>query len=310
MSLAVPIFDFQSIIVQEELIEKFINSLDVRKNSKSTYYRQIKPFFAWFFDCFALGDFSLLSLQDIYKYKEYLINSGKSAYTINGYLSIVKKFFEWLESNKIYPNIAKSVKSLKKPKGFRKDCLTVAQIKEALSCFDLATEEGLRDFAIFNLLVRTGLRTVEISRATVGDIRQRSGEAILDIQGKGRDVKDDFVILLEPTIRPIRKYLATRGPLLEKDPLFASLSDRSYGNALTERSIRWIVKKALRRIDIDDLRISAHSLRHTAVSLSVKNGASLIQAQAMARHSDPKTTMIYFHNEERVKSGAERFIIF
>ncbi len=38
-------------------------------------------------------------------------------------------------------------------------------------------------------------------------------------------------------------------------------------------------------------------------------GASLIQAQAMARRSDPKTTMIYFHNHERIKSGAERYVI-
>ena len=37
-------------------------------------------------------------------------------------------------------------------------------------------------------------------------------------------------------------------------------------------------------------------------------GASLQQAQAMARHTDPKTTMIYFHNLDRIKAGAERFI--
>jgi hypothetical protein len=32
------------------------------------------------------------------------------------------------------------------------------------------------------------------------------------------------------------------------------------------------------------------------------------QVQAMARHSDPKTTMIYFHNLNRLQAGAERFI--
>jgi integrase/recombinase XerC/integrase/recombinase XerD len=97
--------------------------------------------------------------------------------------------------------------------------------------------------------------------------------------------------------------------LSEKDPLFASQSNRSSGEPIKERTIRWIVKDTLRKIDIDDSRLSAHSLRHTAVSLSIKGGASLIQAQAMARHADPKTTMIYFHNHERIKSGAERFVI-
>jgi hypothetical protein len=36
----------------------------------------------------------------------------------------------------------------------------------------------------------------------------------------------------------------------------------------------------------------------------------LQQAQAMARHSDPKTTMVYFHNLNRLQAGAERFILF
>jgi integrase/recombinase XerD len=198
---------------------------------------------------------------------------------------------------------------LKSPRGFRKDCLTVEQIKEALGAFDTSTVEGMRDYSLFNLLVRTGLRTVEIVRATVGDLRQESGQAVLWIQGKGRDSKDDFVILVDETLRPLRKYLASRGPLSSEEPLFSSESNRSQGKPIKERTIRGIIKDVLRKIDIDDARISAHSLRHTAVSLSIKGGASLIQAQAMARHSDPKTTMIYFHNHERIKSGAERYVI-
>ncbi len=61
---------------------------------------------------------------------------------------------------------------------------------------------------------------------------------------------------------------------------------------------------------LDSKRLTAHSLRHTAITLSIKGGASLQQAQAMARHSDPKTTMIYFHNLNRLQAGAERFINF
>jgi integrase/recombinase XerD len=185
----------------------------------------------------------------------------------------------------------------------------VEQIRLALSSFDVTTSDGLRDYALFNLLVRTGLRTVEVSRATVGDLRQESGEAILLVQGKGRDSKDDFVLLVDETLRPLRKYLASRGSLAPSAPLFCSMSNRTCGEPLKERTISGIIKDALRRIDIDDSRMTAHSLRHTAVSLSIKGGASLLQAQAMARHSDPKTTMIYFHNHERIKSGAEHFVI-
>jgi integrase/recombinase XerD len=291
------------------LMEQFIASIDAKLNSKSTYRRQIKPFFEWISKTYSLGNLRSLNQQDIYAYKENLVKSGKSAYTISGYLTAVRKLFEWLESQKIFPNVARNVKGLKKPKGFRKDCLTVDQIKAALSTFDTNTLDGIRDYALFNLLVRTGLRTVEISRAVVGDLRQESGEAILLVQGKGRDSKDDFVLLVDDALRPLRKYLAYRGSSSEKDPLFASTSNRTLGEPIKERTISWIIKETLRNIDIDDSRLTAHSLRHTAVSLSIKNGASLIQAQAMARHSDPKTTMIYFHNHERIKSGAERYVI-
>lgn len=309
MTVACPCINSDILDVRCELLERFINSLDVKGNSKYTYKRQIKPFFDWLFRKYNVRDIGLVSHQDLYDYKTELLLTGKSAYTVSGYLTVVRQFFEWLEANKIFPNIAKNIRGLKRPKGFRKDCLTISQIHEALASFDLETIEGVRNFAIFNLLVRTGLRTIEVARASVGDLRQKSGEAILLIQGKGRDTKDDFVLLLEETIKPIRSYLATRGTLNEKMPLFASVSNRTTGSALKERSISWIVKETFRSIGIDDPRITAHSLRHTAVSLSVKNGASLIQVQAMARHSDPKTTMVYFHNEERIKSGGERYII-
>jgi len=38
---------------------------------------------------------------------------------------------------------------------------------------------GLRDYAHLDLMLRTGLRTIEIIRADIEDIRQQSGEAIL-----------------------------------------------------------------------------------------------------------------------------------
>jgi integrase/recombinase XerC/integrase/recombinase XerD len=312
MSLALLDYDTtiqESIFDAENLIERFITGIDVKIYSRETYRRQIKPFIESILNKYSLETLRFLDQEDIHCYKESLIRSGKSSYTVSGYITVVRKFFAWLESKKIFPNIAKNIKGLKKPKGFRKDCLTLEQIRTALASFDTNTTEGLRDYALFNLLIRTGLRTVEVCRATVSDLRQESGEAILQVQGKGRDSKDGFVLLVDETLRPLRKYLASRGALSEKDPLFSSTSNRTSGEPLKERTISWIIKEALRKIDIDDSRITAHSLRHAAVSLSIKNGASLIQAQAMARHSDPKTTMIYFHNHERIKSGAGRFII-
>jgi len=295
----------------EELAEVFIASQDVKKSSSDTYSRQLRQFIYWLKDTGRQGQG--LSREDILAYRDYLSES-KTSLTVAGYLTVVRKLFEWLEAEKIYPNIAK-VKSPKKPKGFRKDCLSKTQLREALQSVDTSSIEGLRDYALFNLLARTALRTIEVARAEIGDIRQESGQAVLWIQGKGRDSKDDFVILNEKALNPLKNYLETRSSelgraLRDNEPLFASLSSKNYGEALTTRSISRIVKKTLRKAGLDSSRMTAHSLRHTAITLSIAGGASLLQAQAMARHSDTKTTLIYWHNLERVRAGAENFIDF
>jgi integrase/recombinase XerC/integrase/recombinase XerD len=292
------------------LVDRFIASQDVSKPSMATYSRQLKQFTSWLLKTGKVEALNTLQREDILAYREYLLSIGKSANTVAGYMTSVRKFFEWLEGEKIYPNIARGVKGTRKAKGFRKDCLTQGQIREALASIDRGGLEGLRDYALFNLLVRTGIRTIEVVRGQVGDLRQQGGEAVLWVQGKGRDSKDDFVILIDEALRPLREYLSTRGNLVDTDPLFASISDRNSGERLTAKSIRRIVKGILRGVNLNDKRLSAHSLRHTAISLSIKGGASLEQAQAMARHTDPKTTMTYFHNAARIESGAERFIQF
>ena len=286
----------------EDKIQAFLDSLDVAEKSRATYERSLRQFISWLRDS---GRYSLqLQREDILAYKEYLAGS-KSAYTVTLYLTSVRKLYQWLESNRIYPDITRGIKGAKKPRGFRKDTLSQEQLRETLSSM-----ESLRDYAIFNLMARTGLRDIEVSRALVEDIRMEQGQEVLWIQGKGRDTKDDFVILTPEALKPIKAYLKARGRLKKDEPLFCSDSDRNRGGALSTRSISRIIKNSMRAVGLDDSRLTAHSLRHTAISLSILGGASLQQAQAMARHTDSKTTLVYFHNLERISSGAEKFIHF
>lgn len=290
------------------LAEDFLADLDLSDGSRATYSRSVRQFISWLEETGRAGRVDLLR-EDILAYKDYLISS-KSSYTVSLYLTTVRKLYQYLESKRIYPDVTRGIRGSKKPKGFRKDSLTPDQLRQALSSMKRKTLEGLRDYALFNLMARTGLRDIEVSRALVGDIRQESGQAVLWIQGKGRDSKDDFVLLTKEALKPISRYLKARGSLPGDAPLFCSGSDRNSGQALTTRSISRIIKQALRSIGLDDQRLTAHSLRHTAISLSIKGGASLQQAQAMARHTDPKTTLVYFHNLERIEAGAEKFINF
>jgi integrase/recombinase XerD len=294
----------------EDLVEQFQKDQDISGSSKATYSRSLQQYISWLYETDRISRISTLQREDILAYKNHLVAKKRSSYTVSLYLTSVRKFYQWLESKKIYPDITRNIKGTRKPKGFRKDSLSPAQLREALAVMEQESLEGKRDYALFNLMARTGLRDIEVSRALIEDIRQETGQAVLWIQGKGRDSKDDFVILTEDAITPIKQYLRARGQVYESDPLFCSHSDRNHGQALTTRSISRIIKTALKRIGLDDKRLTAHSLRHTAITLSIKGGASLQQAQAMARHSDPRTTLVYFHNLDRLQAGAEKFIDF
>lgn len=290
-----------------DMAEDFLASLDVSESTKATYTRSLKQFIGWLDET---GRQSLqLQREDILEYK-LTLKEELAAYTVNLYLTAVRKLYQWLESSRIYPDITRGISGVKKPEGFRKDILAPEQLREALDAMDTDRLTGMRDYALFNLMARTGLRDIEVSRALIEDIRQESGQAVLYIQGKGREAKDKYVVLMAEAEKPIREYLLARGAKDKTEPLFCSHSDRNRGDSLTTRSISRIVKKAFRRIGLDDERITAHSLRHTAISLSIQGGASLEQAQAMARHKKPETTMVYFHNLQRIEQAAERHINF
>ena len=52
----------------------------------------------------------------------------------------------------------------------------------------------------------------------------------------------------------------------------------------------------------DSERLTAHSFRHTSVTLALLNGNTLEQVQQMARHKNINTTMIYNHALQKEKN--------
>lgn len=300
-----------------ELIGRFLASHDVKASSRATYERTLRAFSSWLEE----GGRRLIDMrrEDILAYREALREQGLSSYSIGSYLSAVKQLFSWLEAERIYPNVARDVKGPKRPRGHAREYLTAEELRAAVTTIErdeqLSEQDRLRDAALFHLVARTGLRTIEASRARVGDIRRQVDKdgkrhTVLYIQGKGRDAADAYVVLEPAAERPLRAYLKARGPATDEAALFASSSPRNRGEGLSTRSVSRILKRALKAAGLDDRRLTAHSLRHSAITLAIQGGASLEQAQAMARHASPMTTMIYFHNVQRLEQAAERYIKF
>ena len=286
--------------MKEEWFNDFFNYLDVTEKSIATYKRALKQF------CKYLSINNIINpvREDIIAYREYLKAEHKAT-TIQAYIIAVRLFFQWTELKGLYPNIANKVKGAKISKEHKKDSLTTKQAKKVLTSIDRTTLQGKRDYAIFSLMITGGLRTIEVSRANIEDLRTLGDNVVLYIQGKGRQEKTDYVKLPEPVEEAIREYLNAYGMADVKSPLFKSISHNSAGERLSTRTISGIVKKYLKNAGYDSDRLTAHSLRHTAGTINLKNGGTLEETQQLLRHSNINTTMIYLHHLEREANQSE-----
>jgi integrase/recombinase XerC/integrase/recombinase XerD len=289
----------------EELVDSFINSQDVKLSSKLLYRRTLKQYFNWIAKKGYL--LSEIARPQLLEYKEELLLSELSSLTVGSYITSVRRFYEWTEANKLYPNVAKGIKSPKRKQQFKKQALLPNQATALLNYYQ---DKALRDYAIVNLLLRTGLRTIEVVRATVEDITFKGSQRVLLVHGKGRDEKDNFVLLTDKTYQPIAEYLATR-TAPGSAPLFTSTSNNSKGDRLTTRTISYIAKEGLKAIGLDERSFTAHSLRHTTAVNILRAGGSLETAQFTLRHSNPATTQIYtatLNEERRLQNSGEALI--
>ena len=206
----------------------------------------------------------------------------------------------------IYPNIAQYVKGGKIGKNFKKDYLTSKQAKKVLESIDRTSIEGKRNYAMLALMLTTGLRTIEVVRANAEDMQAAGDNTVLYVQGKGHHDKDDLVRVPDHVEAAIREYLSARKCEDFTQPLFTSTSNRNKNGRMTTRSIRGIVKKIFRNIGLDSPRLTAHSTRHTAATLSLLNGAKPIEVQHLLRHKNLQTTEIYAHNIDQAKNPASQ----
>lgn len=288
-----------------DLYFNFISFLDVKEKTADTYRKALKRLFQYFVD----NQITQPTRSDLIAFRDELKEVNKAS-TVKTYLTATRLFFRWLEQEGLYKNIADKIKGAKVEHGHKKDALTVDQVKDVIDTFTADTEASTakRDYAIFCLMVTCGLRTIEVVRADLEDLRTLGSKTVLYVQGKGKDEKSDYVIITREVEKAIRSYLATRKDTAAKAPLFTSTSNNSKGQRLTTRTISGIVKERLKLAGLNSNRLTAHSLRHTAVTLSLLGGSTLQEARQFARHSNIATTEIYAHNLERIANPCEGIV--
>lgn len=161
--------------------------------------------------------------------------------------------------------------------------LTVKQSRDLLE--KVRTEGNIRDYALIALLITTGLRTVEVTRARRADVQHISDLHVLSVWGKGRTKRDQHVRIPADVYAVYEAYKSSERA---SEWLFPGQKQE---DPLTTRQMRRIVSRWMNAVGIEGH--GAHSLRHTAATLALQAGHSLESVQRMLRHANVNTTAIY-----------------
>jgi site-specific recombinase XerD len=157
-------------------------------------------------------------------------------------------------------------------------------VAKLLASCDRQRAVGCRDYAILLLLVRLGLRCVEVAAMLLEDVDWRAGEIL--VRGKGG--RRDRLPLPTDVGEALAGYLERRSSG-ESRAVFVGMLPPD--GPLTRQAVGAIVSAACARAGIP--RAGAHRLRHTAATQMLRAGCSLAEIGQVLRHEQLRTTAIY-----------------
>lgn len=288
------------------IIESFIEYIDRKESTVKGYITCLRQYAKWLNDNGIRLDET--TREDVKAYRDYLASSGLAVGTQQQYLRAVKQLYKWAATKNLYTNIADNVHGAKvRHDSHKKDALGREDVAKIAETIDRSDEQGKRLYAMYLLCITCGLRTIEINRANVEDLKTVGGKTYLYIQGKGHDDKDAPVLIIPEVKEAINDYFRSRSEkVTPKSPLFTSTSNRSKGGRIATTTISTILKTLLVNAGYDSDRLTAHSLRHTSGTGAYMATGNIYLAQKHQRHADPATTEIYIHAEERDSRTTEQ----
>lgn len=178
------------------------------------------------------------------------------------------------------------------PKTFSRE-----ELDALLDVPNLAAPTGLRNRALLELAVRTGLRASELCGLHLRDIRWAEHKILVrgEIAKGGREA---VVYLDERTEAWLERWTIERARVLKARGAKASACPHLFttldGGPLDRRYLFKMIGRYARRAGIDR-PVGPHMLRHTFGTTLLAEGFNLRQVQELMRHADIRTTTVYTH---------------
>ncbi len=211
------------------------------------YLHRLKLFFSWL-----ATPVELTTVQEVKLYIDYLLERQMAPRSMNCHLSSIRLFYDYLQDEEGVSIINPVVKGLmmREPHPLPR-YLPDSDVEQFLNCVS-----SKRDFAIFMLMLRCGLRVQEVINLTLDVIDYRRSQ-ILVRAGKG--AKDRMVYISNDAAVALAKYLRERLKTKEKR-IFLVDKGRCRGRPI---SVRGVQKRVELYVQISGVPVTCHRLRHT-----------------------------------------------
>jgi site-specific recombinase XerD len=298
----------------DALLELWLADLranDLAPGTVRRYKSAIKSFLAWY-DKVEQRRLTLEQLSPItlIGYRNFLQRTQQRATsTVNGHISALRAWCAWLtEERYLETNPAKRIKLVGRQEASSREGLSSNQVNALLRQVQ-SSRDAVRNYAIVQVLLQTGMRLDECSQLTSADIEfgERSGRATIR-SGKGNKARSvplnasaraALAEYLAPRFgcKPTVKAVAAAWPRPPSQEQSAPLWRSQKGGTLTTSAMRQMLDIVVRGTATRGLvpaNTSAHTLRHTfARNYLAENPGDVVGLASLLGHTSLDTTRLY-----------------
>ncbi len=279
----------------KELIEEFLSFLKTERaaaeNTVSSYRGDLRQFSS-FCSNQSLTAVTPEILQD---YQNWLKRKGFVSSTIARKFASLRSFFNYLTAEGIIKgNPAEKVAIPQNDTRTISRLLTNEEIKRLLEIpAKLSTPKAIRDLAILELILGTGIRANELASLNVEMVNLDPENPYLSVDKKGKVRK---IPIPSQTAEDLQQYLKEVRPALaiyhpKAQALFLNQSRWRWGERLTRQGV-WIIIRGCARAAGLEGKVTPETLRHSFAARQLALGVSLKKLQELLGHTFPYTTSL------------------
>jgi integrase/recombinase XerD len=286
-----------------EAAERFFIFLELEKaaakNTVDAYESDVR-LFCQFCDNRAI---QLINRNEVISWIEFLLKKGYKRASIARKLAALGAFFLFLVREKI--TTENILGDIFLPKAQRKipDTLSLDEIEKILLIPDRNRPNGLRDYAMLELMYGSGLRISELCSLELQALDFENNF----LKTMGKRSKERSIPLGTCAREALQMYLSSARPHFVKKNTGSALFLSNRGRAISRKTFwRNLKKYAMLAGMVKNTK--PHMLRHSFATHLLENGADLRLIQEMLGHENVSTTEIYTHvDQKRMRKQYEQF---